>query len=248
VAAVTAGLRAGDAVDEDAFDDEPRPAPRRWPVLLALSLVLLLVAAGGYLVWMSAVLGLRTVQVDGSGAPALAPQVRQAVAVPAGTPLLRIDLAAVRERVAAVGPVATAEVRREWPHTLVVTVTERVPLAATQANGQWWLLDATGKPYRQVPSRPAGLMPIQLATPGEGDRATLAALGVLGALPEKIRTQVTGIVAPSAYDISLTLTGDRTVIWGANSDGARKIAVLPAVLARPGHRYDITDPTLVTVR
>jgi cell division protein FtsQ len=245
---MTAGLRDRDAVDEDGSDDEPRPAPRRWPVLLTLALVTLLVAAGGYLVWMSPVLALRTVLVDGSGAPALTGQVREAVAVPVGTPLVRIDLAAVRDRVAAVGPVATAQVRREWPHTLVVTVTQRVPLAATQANGRWWLLDATGKPYRRVPSRPADLMPIQLATPGEGDRATLAALGVLGTLPEAIRTQVTGIVAPSAYDISLTLTGGRTVLWGANTDGARKIAALPAVLARPGHTYDITDPTLVTVR
>jgi cell division protein FtsQ len=245
---MTAGLRDRDAIDDDGFDDEPRPAPRRWPVLLALALVTLLMAAGGYLVWESPVLALRTVLVDGSGASELAPQVREAVAVPAGTPLVRIDLAAVRDRVAAVGPVATAQVRREWPHTLVVTVTGRVPLAVTQANAHWWLLDATGKPYQQVPSRPAGLMPIQLATPGEGDRATVAALGVLGALPEAIRRQVTGVVAPSAYDISLTLTGGRTVIWGANTDGARKAAVLPAVLARPGRTYDVTDPTLVTVR
>jgi cell division protein FtsQ len=243
----TMTARRGAAVDEDD-EWEVRPPRRRWPVALALSLVLALLAGGGAVVWASPVLGLRTVVVNGSGAADLGPQVRSAVGLAQGTPLIRIDLAAVHDRVAAVGPVASVQVVRQWPHSLVVTVTERLPLAVTQADGHWWLLDATGKPYQQVAEPPSGLMPIQLATPGVGDRATLAALGVLGSLTEKLRKEVTGIVAPNAYDISLTLSGHRTVIWGSNSDNATKVEVLPALLHRPGTTYDITDPTLATVR
>lgn len=228
-------------------DDDVRPPPRRWPMLLVACLVGLLLAGGGYVVWFSPVLGLRTVEIDGSGAQQLSPQVRQAVGVADGTPLIRIDLAAVRARVAAVGPVASVTVQREWPSTLVLTVTARLPLAATEADGGWWLLDATGKPYQRVPAKPADLMSIALATPAEGDRATLAALGVLGALPAEIRRQVTAIVAPTAYDISLSLADGRTIIWGSNTGAAVKAQILPAVLARPGRVYDITDPTLVTV-
>lgn len=244
---MTTLLRKPAFVDDDD-DAEPPLPPRRWPVALAFGLVLALLLGAAGVVWYSPLLGLRTVVVNGSGADDLAPQVRSAVGLPQGTPLIRIDLAEVRDRVAAVGPVASASVQRQWPHTLVVTVTERLPLAVTQANGHWWLLDATGKPYQQVNSPPAGLMPIQLATPGEGDRATEAALGVLGSLPAPIRGQVRHIVAPNAYNISLALTRGRTVVWGANSDNATKSLVLPALLKRPGKTYDVTDPTMATVR
>lgn len=248
---MTTMLRGRDVsnADDDAEEDsDPRPPPRRWPVVLALSLVLALLLGAGAVVWYSPVLGLRTVVVNGSGADDLTPQVRRAVDLPDGTPLIRIDLAAVHDRVAAVGPVASVAVQRQWPHTLVVTVTERLPLAVTQANGHWWLLDATGKPYQQVPQPPPALMPIQLATPGAGDRATVAALGVLGSLTPQIRRQVTHIVAPTAYHISLKLTRGRTVVWGSNSEAATKLKVLPALLKRPGTVYDVTDPTLATVR
>jgi len=231
--------------DDDAVERLPR---RRWPVVLVFALLAALFGGAGIVVWASPILGLRTVEVQGSGAQDLAAEVRAVVGVPLGTPLIRIDPAAVRARIAQVGPVASVQVVRSWPHALVVTVTERLPLAATQADGHWWLLDATGKPYQQVTKPPADLMPIALATPGEGDRATLAALGVLGSLAPAIRDQVTGISAPHAYDISLSLTRGRTVVWGANSDNATKNEVLPALLKRPGTTYDITDPTLATVR
>ena len=233
----------------DADDDPVERLPRRrWPVALAFALLAALVGAAGIVVWASPILGLRTVEVRGSGAQDLAGEVRAAVDVPMGTPLIQIDTAAVRARLAQVGPVASVQVERSWPHALVVTVTERLPLAVTQADGHWWLLDATGKPYQQVTSPPADLMPIALATPGEGDRATLAALGVLGSLAPGIRDEVTGVSAPHAYDIALSLTGGRTVVWGANADNATKNQVLPALLKRPGTTYDVTDPTLATVR
>ena len=234
----------------DGTDGAPdvRLPRRRWPMALTLVLLLALLAGAGIVVWSSPILGLRTVDVQGSGAADLAPEVRAAVGLPDGTPLIRIDLAAVQQRVAAVGPVASAQVVRRWPHALVITVTERLPLAVTQADGHWWLLDATGKPYQRVATPPDGLLPIELATPGQGDRATLAALGVVGSLTPAIREQVTAVVAPSAYNISLDLTRGRTVIWGTDSDNATKVQVLPALLKRPGTSFDITDPTLATVR
>lgn len=247
---MTAALRGRRGADPDDDLDDAAP-PRRSPVRLVLLVVAVLATVAAAVVWLSPVLGLRTVTVQGSGAAALAPQVREAVGVPMGTPLIRIDLAAVRDRVAAVGPVASASVARTWPHTLVITVTERHAVAVTQADGHWWLLDATGLPYQRVDAPPAGLMPVQLATPGKGDRATLAALGVLAALPDlpaSVRSQVRDIVAPNDYHISLVLSGGRTVIWGGDVDNRTKALVLPALLRRPGTVFDITDPTLATVR
>lgn len=235
--------------DYGRWTEEDLP-PRRWPIVLALALVTALVAAAAYLVWFSPVLALRTVTVTGVDA-ALAAQVRSAVAEPVGTPLASIDPAAVKARVARVGSVAAVSVDRRWPHELVVTVTGRVPVAATQANGQWWLLAADGTPYQPAADRPAGLTSIELATPGQGDRASMAALGVLKSLQgltPALRRSVVAITATSDYDVELKLSGGRTVIWGSDADNARKVQVLPAALARPGTVYDITDPTMVTTR
>lgn len=183
----------------------------------------------------------------------VAAAVRAAVAVPDGTPLARIDLDEVRGRVLAVDSVSSATVRRQWPHTLVVTVAERIAVATTQANGRWWLLDSTGTPFSELATRPDGLMPVQLATPGEGDRATLAALGVLASLSPDVRATVSGISAATAYDVTLFLTGGGSVIWGSDSDAAAKNAVIPAMVHTAGHlsagqTLDVSDPTLVTMR
>ncbi len=221
---------------------------RGWIGRALVTVLLLCVAGGAAVVWASPVLGLKTVAVDGPGAADLAVPVRSAVALPVGLPLARIDLATVRNRVLSLGPVATATVQRQWPNTLRITVTERIAVATTQANGHWWLLDATGLPYRQLDAQPADLMPIELATPGPDDRATTAALTVLSSLPAAFRAQVHRIVAPTAYDVTLQLSDGRTVIWGSAGDAATKVAVLPAILKRPGSVFDISDPTLVTVR
>jgi cell division protein FtsQ len=239
---------------DSAGSDQQRPAAVGR--ILALVTVVVL-AVGGVVVWFTPILGLRTVEVEGASAAlvsdAVVQDVRAAVAVPAGTPLARIDLDGVRDRALAVDSVSAATAARRWPHTLVVTVTERVAVATVQANGRWWLLDATGTPFGAAPTRPDGLMPVQLATPGTGDRATLAALGVLAALSPEVRDRVAGISAVTGYDVTLFVTGGGSVIWGSDRDAAAKNSVIPALLGAPGlgtagKMVDVSDPTLVTVR
>jgi cell division protein FtsQ len=237
-----------EVTDDDLDEVDERPVRRRWPFRLALALVIATLLGAGYVVGFSPLLAVRSVVVTGSGAASLSDQVRAAVAVADGTPLALINLGEVHDRVAAVGPVASVTVQRQWPHTLVVTVTARAAVAAAQADGRWWLLDATGKPYQPVAQPPATLMRLELSTPGQGDRATLAALGVLGSLPPTVRRTVASISAPSTYAITVNLADGRRVLWGSDTDNALKIAVLPALLSRPGKVFDISDPTLVTVR
>ena len=94
---------------------------RRWgrlgrmrPWLGALLAVVLLVA-GAYVVWFSPLLATEEVSVTGTGA--LAPvQVREAARVPIGEPLARLDLDAVRGRVASLPEVKSVRVTRAWPH------------------------------------------------------------------------------------------------------------------------------------
>ncbi len=211
-------------------------------------LVGVLLCGAVYAVFFSPVLGVKAVTI--TGAPdAVAGKVQAAVDVPNGTPLARVDLDGVASRVEAIPEVAAVEVARGWPDTLTVTVTPRVPVAVTSANGRFYLLDDSGDPYLAVDAPPAGLINVQLVAPGAGDPSTIAALTVAAALTPDFRVQVASISARTAFDVEVTMADGRKIIWGEATDSAKKMQILPALLvAHDGNEYDITDPTLVSVR
>jgi cell division septal protein FtsQ len=117
-----------------------------------------------------------------------------------------------------------------------------------------------------VATAPAGLPVLSLATPGTADAATVAALAVAAALPDKVRSTVSLISAPTPASVTLTMTGGLSVVWGDASNSARKAQALaallktianpPVVLDRRGHPIptkkptvlDVSDPNVVTSR
>ncbi len=225
-----------------------RATPRRWPWFVALGMVGVLICGTVYAVFFSALLGLQTVTITGVPAD-VAGRIRVVAPAADGTPLARVDLDAVADDVEAIPQVSDVVVSRDWPHTLMIAVTPRVPVAVTLANGQFWLLDASGDPYLSVPTPPAGLITVQLVAPGAGEPSTIAALTVASALTPQFRPTVTAISARTPFDVELTLKDGRKVLWGEATESAQKMQVLPALLkAQDGTEYDITDPTLVTVR
>ena len=227
------------------FDEAARrrtvPARPRRRVLLA---VLLLALAGllGWLVWWSPVLAVREVRVLGT-AQVSADQVRQAAGVQLGTPLARVSASEVAARVEAIGAVQGAEVRYGWPNTLVVVVTERTPVATVMIGGERLLVDGTGVSYALDGPLPAGLPAVQGAV---GARA--AAAGVLSALPQDLAAHVRWVRATSVDDVVLGLRSGTRVRWGADSDGARKAAVLAALLPQRPRQIDVSAPDLPTTR
>jgi cell division protein FtsQ len=221
--------------------------PRRWPWILAMVLVVGLLAGAVDAVFFSGLLSVQAVTVSGAPGPVVA-KVLAVVDVPDGTPLARVDLDGVAVRVNEVPEIAEVEVARNWPNTLAITVTPRVPIAVTSANGRLWLMDRTGDPYLTVDVLPADVVVVRLATPGVGDPSTVAALSVVNALTPQFRSQVADLTARTPYDVELTLKDKRTVIWGEATDSAQKMQILPAVLAQGGSTYNISDPTLVSVR
>lgn len=226
----------------------PERRRRRWPWIVALITVLALFAGAVYVVFISSLLAVKTVTIIGADETVNA-QVRSVVPATAGIPLAQVNLDAIAAAAQGVPEVADVVVAREWPDTLAITVVPRVPVAVTSANGQLWLLDADGDPYLTVASAPAGLVTVQLAAPGRNDPATKAALAVVESLTADFKAQVAVLSARTGFDIELTLIDRKKVIWGEPSQSAQKMQMLPALLAaRDGTEYDISDPTLVTVR
>jgi cell division protein FtsQ len=235
----------GATAEPTAFPGRRR---RRWPWVVVLVALFALAAGAVYAVFFSPLLAVKSVTVTGADDTVNA-QVRAVLPDSGGIPLARVDLDSVAASAQAVPEVADVVVAREWPDTLAITVTPRVPVAVTSANGQLGLLDADGDPYLTVPSAPAGLVTVQLAAPGRGDPATKGALAVVESLTPDFKSQVAVLSARTEFDIELTLIDRKKVIWGEPSQSAQKMQMLPALLAaRDGTEYDISDPTLVTVR
>ncbi|HEY8472742.1 MAG TPA: FtsQ-type POTRA domain-containing protein [Natronosporangium sp.] len=251
-------VRAGtDAVPRwiRRFFRAPRPRRlrrRHWLSIVAAGLV---VGAGGWLLWGTSVVGVREVRVTGTSLLSTA-EVQQAAAVSLNTPLLRVRTGEVAERVAALPPVETVTVRRDWPSAVVIEVVERTGVAAVpitpgpgcDPDGDCFaVIDANGVVFQTVPA--AGELPVVIvATPGPADPATRAALAVLDSLTPQLRADLESVAAPGPARIELKLRSGWTVVWGDESDSEAKAQVATALLDRDGEVIDVSAPEVVSIR
>ena len=219
-----------------------RHAPSRRSVLVATALVLALVAAGWVLL-ASPVTAVREVAVTGTSRTD--PEaVRAAADGQLGRPLLRVDEDAVRAGLSGLPYVGTVRVGRDWPHGLVLEVTERVPVAAVPAGEGVDLLDAGGAVITSVPQAPQDvpLVSVDVATAGSG--AVRAAGEVAASLPAQLRADVAEVGARSADDVRLRLREGQEVRWGSADGSALKARVLQVLRQRPAQGYDVSAPTV----
>jgi cell division protein FtsQ len=196
----------------------------------------------------SSMFALRTVTVDGASRISVQRVLAEA-ALPTGRSLLLVDPTVVAQRVEQLPAVASAQVSRRWPHTLVIHVVERRPVGVVVGAGSATLLDAHGVAFASVPSAPAGLVRVEVpgAVPGSGTAAAQAAMRVVTALPQAIRHRVEQVQASSPDDVALVLAGDRTVTWGSATDNAKKAKVLQMLLRRKAHHYDVSVPSVAVI-
>lgn len=196
--------------------------------------------------WFSPVLAVRSIHVEGLSAVSQQ-QVRDALAIPAGRSLLRVDAAALARRVAALPRVRSARVRRVFPAGVSVTVTEREPVLYFDSPEGAHLVDAEGVEFA-IDAPPPGLPRLVTDHASGSDPVTRAAVAVIAAAPLELRAEMSEIAARSVSDIALTLRDGRVVVWGGAGDSQRKAAVVLPVLTRPGTVFDVSSPDLVTVR
>jgi cell division protein FtsQ len=239
-----------DAVPTSVRRFMARARQRRLRAVLPWGVAAAVLAVGGLLAWIvygTSLLAVRDVRVEGA-AILPADQVSAAAAVRPGAPLATVDTDAVRARVQALAPVDHAVVSRSWPHTLVVHVVERTPVAAVPRGTGFLLIDRQGVPFDTVAQRPANLPLAQLADPSPADVNTRAALTVLRALTRPLRQQLAAISVPAPARIRLQLAHDRVVIWGDETESPTKAKVATALLARPGDTIDVSAPDVVTIK
>jgi cell division protein FtsQ len=213
----------------------------RLPWLVGI-LVVLLVGAGVWLVYVSSLLAVSSVEVRGVHSVPR-PTVLQTARVPIGEPLVRVDTERIAQRVRGITAVADARVSRSWPDRVVITVIERVPVATVTDGSNYQLVDATGVTVRTV-SRKPGDLPVALVTGPRRDVTIRSVVTVSAALPADLRHRVMSIAAGSPDSITLHLDGGVKVVWGSAEQSDRKAAVLAALMHRKATEYDVSAPDL----
>jgi cell division protein FtsQ len=191
-------------------------------------------------------------------------QVITAADVPLGTPLSRVNAGAVTRRVEAIRQVAAATVTVDWPDHVAIAVTERVPVMAVRmAAGGYDLVDPSGVIVRIAAAKPAGLPLFTTSLTGRALRAdpgVAAVSAVLAELAPSLAPAVSSVSVAQvpigsgsgsfgqSLQVTLSIKGGTTVVWGDPSNAAAKNRELE-ILLRNGAKYlNVSAPGTVVTR
>jgi cell division protein FtsQ len=221
-------------------------------VLGGLAAASVLIGGGTWLIYGSPLLRAEHVTVRGNHNLS-DDQIIRSAHVPLGGALLSVDTGKVRSRLLKALPrLSAVTVERSWPHTVRLEVTERTPSAVLRSGSHYTEVDRDGVRFATVDRAPAGVPLVQLTDPRADSirqfgtkRLLRAAIAVSADLPESLRGHATAIQVVSYDGITVELTGGRDVMWGSSEQGARKAAVLTALMkAQPdATHYDVSAPS-----
>ena len=214
-----------------------------------------LIVVGAALAYLGAretgVFAVRTLDVAGAP-PAVATQVRQALAPTRGTSLLKVDLAASLRTVEALPTVASARFDRAFPHTLRIVVVPERPVAVVRQGADSYLvaesgrvMGATDRHVHPVLARIWVDRSVKLVVGSHTDGDLRTAVGAVAPLVGSgFPGRVTSVTA-TAGALTIRLRSGLELRLGDPLDVALKLAVAARVipLLDPGTAYlDVSVP------
>jgi cell division protein FtsQ len=224
------------------------------------------VAAVALVAWVllgNRVFVVRSVTVTGTHLVSPA-QVIATADVPLGTPLSRVDAGAVTKRIETIRQVSSATVTLDWPDHVAIVVTERAPVMAVRmANGSYDLVDPSGVIVLSKMAKPAGL-PL-FTTPLSGaalraDPGVAAASAVLAELTPSLARTVSSVSVAQvptgsggggfaeSQQVTLSVKGGKTIVWGDPTNAAAKNRELEILLRNGVNYVNVSAPGTVVTR
>ena len=223
---------------------------RRWLSLryvLAFVLVVGLLATSIWLVFFSATLQVKRVEVVGNDLLSDS-RVREIADIPLGEQLALVDLARAGARGGARAAGGCVDGTRTGPRAVRIQVVERTAVAVVELAGRLRGLDADGVVFRDYKTAPKGMPRVR---PGSsaGTDALKEAATVVSALPEDLAARVDHVEVATVDQITLVMRDQRQVLWGSAEQSELKAEVVDRLLAaQEGSVYDVSVPGNPTVR
>ena len=143
----------------------------------------------------------------------------------AGQHVFWVDPLEVQRKVSAVPGIASASVRVEWPATVTIVVTERIPVVSWTEGSQKSWVDADGNKFTARTDLP-GLLPITVDDAASGAYQTVPAAAVEGALQlQQLRPNIEMLHYDSAHGLSYQDGRGWRGYFGVGTDMLQKLAV-----------------------
>jgi cell division protein FtsQ len=180
-------------------------------------------------------------------------QLQSALKSQIGTPLPMVNSDKIGEALKSFPLIESFSITSRPPHSLVIRITERSPIAEVAVGGTSYLYDPAGV---RIGQRKGSDSYPQIAI--NGDPANSAeyalAIDVLLALPASLLPRVYSIDAKTKDNVTMQLRGNagQRIVWGDASRSALKSKVLAALIRnyKKSDRvtFDVSSPTAPVVR
>lgn len=221
----------------------PQVRPRAWLARfaptrrsLAVGFGMLAFALGAYMLAReSSLFAVTRIEVAG-GSPQVARQVRRALGLVVGKPLVGLNGSAVLRQVDALPTVVSASYDRAFPHTLRITIVPERPVAVLRRGVDSWLISLRGRVIDRLPAHADASLP-RIWVPARtrvhagvdlagSTRVAARAVGLAGALVARVTTASYG-----NGELLFHLRSGLELLLGAAGDVKLKAAVAQRALA-----------------
>lgn len=215
---------------------------KRW--LLGALATVLVIAVLGAVAWFTPLFSVRNIEVEGQEHTTEA-EIIEASGIREGENLLRLNYTQAATQVYELPWVKEVKATYSLPSTVHIAVEERTPLVWIARPEGIALVDESGHPF-VIAEPPMGT--VEVSGAAQDSLPDLEKIVEVAKSLGEQRPLVARIDAASPRDIMLELHDGRRVRWGAAEDNHDKARALKVVLSQEGQEWDISDPTLVTVR
>ncbi|WP_345376971.1 FtsQ-type POTRA domain-containing protein [Frondihabitans cladoniiphilus] len=156
-----------------------------------------------------------------------------------GKPLALIDFGAVKSDLSNFPLIESYVTETKPPHTLVIRITERQPIASVLVGKTYELVDPAGVIITTSTTQPADVPLVDVKGATLDGNVYRAAAEVLLSLPTSLRTTVKGVSASTADDVTLMLSTGEEVVWGSAEASTQKAELLTGLIKS----HKATNPT-----
>ena len=222
-----------------ALPDLVRLAPSLRSILGGLAILML--AVGGYVAAReTSVFAVETVDVRG-GTPQLRREVEAALDGEVGRSLLRVNGAAIDERLAALSGVRSFSYDRAFPHTLRIVVRAEHPVLVVRQGDRAYLVAASGRVLRPLRNPHLSHLPrlyvkkdVALEVGGTAPAVVIGAAAALAVIRDAALPTGVHFVRVGAGELTLLLGSKFEVRLGDASDLRLKLAIARRILRATG--------------
>ena len=214
----------------------------------AFALLLVLIAAAVF----SPLLSVQKIVIRGNEQVSTK-ELKKSLAGEIGKPLPQISQTHIAELLKKYSLIESFSAISAPPHTLIIRVVERTPIAIVYTGGAFYYFDPAGVQIgKAIATDKLPVLDIK-GSPAKSETFA-AAIEVLLALPAKMLPKIALVTAKSTDNVTFRLRGyaGQKVVWGDKSNAALKSKVLSALIANQsaGDRvtYDVSSPAAPTVR